>query len=310
MDTYMELTVYGDDSDTALDAAVLEIQRIDKLLSTGNAESEVSRLNTEKEGVLSEDVKYLLERSMEINKLSEGAFDITVYPVMEAWGFADSEFRVPDENELAVLLPYVDMSKLRYFRESGRLEMPQKVKLDFGGIGKGYTAQRITEIFAEYDIKGAMLNLGGNVQIYGSKPDRSMWKIAVKSPDNSLPYLGILSFDGFPCEAGSSKAIVTSGGYERYFEKDGITYHHIIDPRTGKPSDSGLVSVTVVCSDGTLADGLSTALFVLGHDKAVELWRGHKSDFDIILFDERGKLYVTAGIADSFTSELEYEIIY
>lgn len=310
MDTYMELTAYGADSEEALGRAVVEIQRIDGLLSTGIAESEVSRLNAEKEGALSEDLGYLLERSMEINEMSGGAFDITIYPVMEAWGFAGGEFRVPDDEELSKLLAYVDMSSLKYSRESGRLEMPRQVELDFGGIGKGYTAQCIADILSEYDIGGAMLNLGGNVQIYGSKPDGSEWKIAVKSPDGALPYLGILSFEGLSGGAGGSRAVVTSGGYERYFEKDGKIYHHIIDPRTGKPADSGLDSVTVVCGDGTLADGLSTAIFVMGYDRAVELWRGHKGEFELVLFDDQGKLYVTEGLEGSFVSEIEYEIIY
>lgn len=302
MDTYMELTAYGSGSEAALAAAELEIRRLDALLSTGNSTSEIARLNTEKSGVLSQDSCYLLERSIQINELTEGAFDITIYPVMEAWGFAGEEFRVPDDKELSELLQYVDMSVLEYSKETGELKMPQHTKLDFGGIGKGYTSQRVTELMREYDLEGVILNLGGNVQTFGEKPDKSDWKIAVKSPENSVPYLGILSV--------KDKAVVTSGGYERYFEEDGVAYHHIIDPRTGKPAQSGLMSVTVVCRDGTLADGLSTALYVLGRDKAVALWQQHSDEFDLILLDEQGKLYVTSGLENAFMSELEYEIIY
>ena len=105
------------------------------------------------------------------------------------------------------------------------------------------------------------------------------------------------------------KAVITSGNYERYFEENGVRYHHIISPRTGMPVQNGLVSVTIVCDDGTLADGLSTALFVMGKEDATEFWKAHHEMFDMILCDENGKLYVTEGIVENFSTELEYEVI-
>ena len=128
-----------------------------------------------------------------------------------------------------------------------------------------------------------------------------MWRIAIKSPYESIPYLGIVSI--------KEKAVITSGNYERYFEENGVRYHHIISPRTGMPVQNGLVSVTIVCDDGTLADGLSTALFVMGKEDATEFWKAHHEMFDMILCDENGKLYVTEGIVESFSTELEYEVI-
>lgn len=302
MDTYMELTAYGRNSEEAVEAAEQEIRRLEMLLSTGSDTSEVTILNQKKTGVLSVDSAYLLQRSMEIWESTCGAFDITIYPIMRAWGFTKKEYQVPSDEELESLLTYVGMEKLTYEEETKTIKLLGQSEIDFGGIAKGYTSARIAQIMEDYGIKSANLNLGGNVQTVGVKPDGSKWRIAVKSPDNSLPYLGVVSIE--------DQAVITSGGYERYFEEKGIRYHHIIDPKTGKPAQNGLVSVTIVCEDGTLADGLSTALYVLGKDEALAYWRAHSEEFDAVLYDETGMLYVTEGLEDSFTSELAYEILH
>ena len=149
-------------------------------------------------------------------------------------------------------------------------------------------------------IEHAIINLGGNVQVLGTKTDGSDWRVAIQNPDSESSYLGVLST--------ADKAVITSGGYERYFEQDGHVYHHIIDPQTGYPSESDLTSVTIVCSDGTTADALSTALFVMGLDGAKELYRSGSLDFEMILYDGI-KVYVAEGIADSFSTNMNTEII-
>lgn len=301
MDTYMELTAYGRNCEKAVEAAAKEIERLDALLSTGSETSEVTQINQNKSGTLSEDSAYLLQRSLEIYESTKGAFDITIYPVMEAWGFAGKKFRVPSDEELKGLLESVDASKLSYDKSENQLILPETVKIDFGGIAKGYTSARVVQIMEQYGIRSAKLNLGGNVQTVGSKTDGSAWRIAIKSPDESLPYLGIVSV--------VDKAVITSGGYERYFEENGEVYHHIIDPKTGKPAQNGLVSVTIVCEDGTLADGLSTALYILGKEEAIAYWRAHSDEFDAVLYDNTGMLSITEGLKNSFTSDLNYQII-
>lgn len=301
MDTYMDITAYGRNSEQAVAAAVEEIHRLDALFSTGNAQSEVAVLNQEKEGVLSEDYAYLLDCSMELFEKTDGIFDITIYPIMRAWGFTTKEYRVPTEDELTQLLSFVDTSKLVYDGEMKHLTLPQQTEIDFGGIAKGYTSTRVAQLMKEQGIESAILNLGGNVQTVGNKTDGSKWKIAIKSPYESIPYLGVLAID--------EKAVITSGGYERYFEENGETYHHIIDTRTGHPAQSGLVSVTIVCEDGTLADGLSTALYVMGKEDAITFWKAHSEEFDFVLCEEGSKLYVSEGLQDCFTSDLEYEFV-
>ena len=295
MDTYMELTAYGKNAEEAVETAKDEIERLDALLSTGNEKSEISQLNKNKKGKVSADTQYLLNRSLTIYEETDEAFDITIYPIMRAWGFTGEEYRIPSEEELQSLLQLVDASSLQYDASTQTLTLPEGVEIDFGGIAKGYTSQKVAQIMQEYDITSAILNLGGNVQLVGAKPDGSSWKVAIKSPDEQEEYLGVLS--------AQNKAIITSGGYERYFEENGRKYHHIIDPKTGMPAYNGLQSVTIVSEDGTLADGLSTALYVMGTETAVRFWQNHSDEFDVILYTDDGTLYVTEGIADTFTSE-------
>ena len=170
-----------------------------------------------------------------------------------------------------------------------------ELEIDFGGIAKGYTSGRIMDIFREHGITSGMVSLGGNVQVLGIKTDGSKWRVAVQNPEDTENYLGVLETQ--------DRAVITSGGYERYFEQDGKTYQHILDPKTGYPADSGLTSVTIVSADGTLADGLSTSLFVMGKEKAVAYWRAHSEEFDAILVEKDGTVSVTENIADQFTPD-------
>ena len=302
MDTYMTVTAYGAKAQEAVDEAEAEIQRLDELLSTGKEESEIAQLNQNKSATLSEDAGYLVERALELNKETDGAFDIAIYPVMEAWGFPTQNYQVPTADTLESLLKLADASQIIYDENSRKISFGREgMKIDLGGIAKGYTSSRIMDIYKENNISSGLVNLGGNVQALGTKPDGSKWRVAVQSPDDTEDYLGILSIE--------DKAVITSGGYERYFEQDGKTYHHIIDPKTGYPAENGLTSVTVVSEDGTLADVLSTSLFIMGKDKAIEFWRAHSDEFDIIMLTDEGKLYVTEGIQDDFSTEMEMEII-
>ena len=302
MDTYMTVTAYGNQAQKAVDKAEAEIERLDKLLSTGNEESEIAKLNQTGSATLSEDAGYLVERALELNKETEGAFDIAIYPVMEAWGFPTQNYQVPTADTLESLLKLADASQIIYDEDTRKISFGQEgMKIDLGGIAKGYTSSRIMDIYKANNISSGLVNLGGNVQALGTKTDGSKWRVAVQSPDDTEDYLGILSVE--------DKAVITSGGYERYFEQDGKTYHHIIDPKTGYPAENGLTSVTIVSKDGTLADGLSTSLFIMGKDKAIEFWKAHSDEFDTILLTDEGKLYVTEGIKDDFSTEMDMEII-
>ena len=302
MDTYMTVTAYGPNAETAVDQAKQEIERLDALLSTGAETSEVAQINANGGGTLSEDTTYLLERSLDLYDSTNGVFDIAIYPLMDAWGFTTGNYTVPSDETIENLLPLTDANDIIYDKDKLSISFAKDgMKIDFGGIAKGYTSGRIADIYRECGVTSGLINLGGNVQVVGTKTDGSKWRVAVQSPEAEDDYLGILST--------ADRAVITSGGYERYFEQDGVKYHHIIDPSTGHPANNGLVSVTIVSADGTLADGLSTSLFIMGKDKAAEYWRAHSDEFDTILEDEDGVLYVTEGIADDFTSDHETNII-
>lgn len=302
MDTYMTVTAFGSHAEEAVDQAVAEINRLDTLLSTGSADSEVSKINQGLETNLSEDTTYLLSRSLELYDSTDHVFNIAVYPLMEAWGFTSGNYRVPDQSTLDDLLTYTDVSKINFNQKAASVDFDMEgMKVDLGGIAKGYTSTRIMDIYKACGVTSGLVNLGGNVQVLGAKTDGSAWRIGIQDPQDSESYLGALSI--------VDKAVITSGGYERYFEQDGKTYHHIIDPATGYPAENGLISVTIVSADGTLADGLSTSLFIMGKDKAIDYWQAHSDEFDMILMDDARSMYVSEGIADGFVSDLDYEIV-
>lgn len=302
MDTYMTVTAFGSHAEEAVAQAVAEINRLDALLSTGSADSEVSKINQGLEKNLSEDTTYLLSRSLELYDSTDHVFNIAVYPLMEAWGFTSGNYRVPDQSTLDDLLTYTDVSKINFNQKDASVDFDMEgMKIDLGGIAKGYTSTKIMDIYKNCGVTSGLVNLGGNVQVLGTKTDGSAWRIGIQDPQNSESYLGALSV--------ADKAVITSGGYERYFEQDGKTYHHIIDPTTGYPAKNGLISVTIVSADGTLADGLSASLFIMGKDKAIAYWQAHSDEFDMILMDDVRGIYVSEGIADDFTSDLDYEVV-
>ena len=299
MDTYMTLTAYGENAEEAVEAGIEEIERLDDLLSTGTESSEVAQINASGGGEMSEDTAYLAERALEIWESTGGAFDITIYPVMDLWGFTTGDFAVPDEEELAQTLALVGAGSLEITEDedgTAVLSMAEGQEIDFGGIAKGYASSRVMEIFEEYGVESAIISLGGNVHVLGAKIDGSEWRVGIQDPDDEDGYLGALAV--------TDTAVITSGGYERYFEDEetGEIYHHIIDPSTGYSADSGLISVTIVSADSTLADGLSTALFVMGTEEAVAYCEEHCTEygFDAFLETEDGDFYITDNLEDAF----------
>ena len=302
MDTYMTLTAYGEHAQEAVDKAAERVEALDALLSTGNENSEIYQLNQNGEATLSEEGGYLVERALELYKKTEGAFDIAIYPVMQSWGFPTQDYHVPDDDTLKEKLALADASKVNYDKDTRKIFFDQDgMEIDLGGIAKGYTSSQIMQIYQDCGVTSGLVNLGGNVQALGCKTDGSKWRVAIQSPDDTEEYLGILEIE--------DQAVITSGGYERYFEEDGVTYHHIIDPAIGYPADSGLISVTIVSDDGTLADGLSTSLFIMGEEKAAQFWRENSDEFEAIMETSDGELYVTEGIADSLTTDMDVTVI-
>ncbi len=319
---YMSLRAYGQHGEDALGKGEAEIRRLDDLLSTGNPASDTASVNAAGGGTLSEDSAYLTEMSLDLFERTDGAFDISVYPLMELWGFTtqfgngpdtaektdkmEEQVReAPSEEEIARVRELVDASKITFDSVSKEITLPEGMQIDFGGIAKGYTSQRIADIFRENGVTSALIDLGGNIQTVGGKPDGSEWKVALNDR-NKGTCLGVVRV--------RDMAVISSGGYERNFKTpDGTAYHHIIDPKTGHPADNGFSadgSVSIVCADGTMADALSTALYVMGPQKAIAYWKEHSDDFDFVLMTDDDKMYVSEGLEDRFSSDnYKYEIV-
>ena len=293
MDTVMTAAVYG--SADALDAVEAETYRLDALFAAQKDDSEIAAVNDGAE-IVSEETAALLRRALEIAAETNGAYDPTVYPLMQAWGFTDGNYRVPADAELDALLQTTGWTEVSV--DGTTASLPEGFALDLGGIGKGYAAGRCKEILKAHGVTSALLSLGGNVSALGSKPDGTAWTVAIENPDGGA-YLGTVQI--------TDQCVVTSGGYQRYFEQDGVRYWHILDPETGKPARSGMRSVTIVSADDTLADALSTALFVMGPERAEEFWRVHRAEFGAVWLTEDGRLFVTEGL--TLTTEREYEVV-
>ena len=314
MDTYMEFTAYGKNSEKAVDAAIEEVQKLDAMLSAENSKSEVYALNEQGNLQATDDLAELILRGKEIYQETDGLFDDTIYPVMKLWGFPTGNYHVPTAAEVQKKLALVDGNKVeiqtRDSDEKGR-DSKEKAKfvtlgadqqIDFGVIAKGYTGQKLAELFQEYGVSSALVSLGGNIQAIGTKPDGSSWKVGIRDPKGGQQdYIGVLSVE--------NQAVVTSGGYERYFEEDGKTYIHIINPRTGYPADGDLLSVTIVSRDGTLADGMSTALYIMGYEKACQFWRQRREEFNVILVTDDGKIHISENLKENFQTECDLEMI-
>lgn len=221
---------------------------------------------------------------------TDGALEPTIYPVLTAWGFTTEENRVPSDAEIKELLKNVGYERIRL--ENMNVQMDRDMMLDLGSVGKGYAGDLAAQVLKDNGITSALLDLGGNIQAVGSKPDGSQWRLGLRDPFSDGT-LGVLEI--------SNQAVVTSGAYERYFiGEDGTRYGHIINPATGYPAESGLASATVIAQEGKLCDALSTSLYVMGAERAINYWRQHQN-FDMILITDDGKIYLTDGIAGSFT---------
>ncbi len=292
MNTYMTFTAYGEDAAAALEKAAVRIQEVEALWSVTDEESEIYRANHSggQTVSVSDETAKLISFALEMAQKTDGALDPTIYPVLAAWGFTTDSKQVPSDEQLDELLRNVDYSRILLEGES--LTVPEGMELDMGAVGKGYAADLATEILLEHNVSSAIISLGGNIQAVGSRPDGSDWRIGIRAPweDGNLGVLEI-----------SDAAVVTSGGYENYFEtQDGDIYWHILDPSTGRPADSGLQAVTIIGKEGRLCDALSTALFVMGAERAEEYWR-ENGGFDMLLVTYQNEIIITEGIADSFS---------
>lgn len=294
MDTVVSETLYtsGADINTQIGEKLREMETT--LLSWTEENSQISQLNNAegKTMEVSDDLVADLEKIRQLSQDSDGVFDPTLGKIIRLWNIDGENPHVPDQSEIDTLLPEVGYEKIQV--DGNNVTLLDGCTLDLGAVGKGMGCDQIMDYLqTQPDVVGMILNLGGSsVMTYGEKPDGSSWKVALTDPhDTEGDYLGAITLD-------ANQFLSTSGDYEKYFIEDGIRYHHILDPKTGYPVQNGLTSVTIVCDQGYLADGLSTACFVLGLDAAKPLLE--KYDAEAVFVDEDKNVYVTSGLMDKF----------
>lgn len=305
MDTYMTMTAYGEHAESALNQAEERVTNLEKMWSVTDENSEIYAVGHSGGNPVqvSDETAELLDFSLEISDLTNGALDCTMYPILAEWGFTTSDYKIPTDEKISQLLENTGYEKVEL--DGNFVVIPDDMQIDLGAVGKGYTGDLIVDMLQENGVDSALLDLGGNIQTIGTKPDGTEWKLGLRSPfdEGSFATLEV-----------SDCAVITSGGYERYFVgDDGETYWHILDPETGRPAHSGLVSVTIVGKEGRLCDALSTSLFVMGLDKAAELWK-QRDDFEMVLVTDDGEIYLTEGIENRFSlnpmyGDLQVEVI-
>ncbi len=290
MGTVVEITL-REDAPEAASAAFDEIARLEAIFTTYRKDSELSRINAAApEPVrVSPEVAEAVELAFRVCELTDGAFDPTVGPLVRLWNFSEGG-RVPRKEELEQALAFVGCHNIRLDKDAMTVALSRKgVSLDLGGIAKGYIVDKALEVLKERGIEWAIINAGGDVTFYSVDPSER-FRVGIRHPDRADGLLGTILV--------GSGSVATSGDYERYFIKDGVRYHHILDPRTGMPA-RGLRSVTVVSKEAYLADALATAIFVMGKDKGLELAEKMEG-LDALVVDEAGGVYTTSGLEGVF----------
>jgi len=304
MGTVMAHKAFGLYAEDSLGAVCREVTRIEGLLSRFLPDSDISRVNGSA-GVKSEKVSLetydVLSKAVESSRCFPGCFDVTIGPLVALWKIGKGSLAQPDDASIKQVLPLVNYrdlildptemtAGLRYGGQS----------VDLGGIGKGFAGDKILEVLKRFGISSAYSNLGGNVVTLGAKPDGSPWHIGIQHPRQEDSVIGSVSV--------VNQTVVTSGDYQRYFTDDqGKRHHHILDPTTGYPAESGLISVSIVTEESFAADTLSTVLFVAGMEKGLEFLRGFPRT-EAILVDSNLQVYVTQGLRYRFQAAKGVEV--
>ena len=276
MGTIVSVTLYESDDDK-IDDIFSYIYSLDSMISRYNEKSYIAMINSNA-GIspvtVPDEVYELMKVSLEMAKETDGLFNPAIGPLSSLWGFGTEDARVPSSDEIESVLPLLDWRKIKLSDDDNSVFLENEgMAIDLGAVGKGWAADMIDSYLDELCVEHALVNLGGNVLLHGGKADGSAWRVGIRDPENlSSSYASVAIEDG---------TVITSGGYQRYIEKDGEVYHHILNPETGYPFQTDILSATVIGDSGTLSDMLSTVIFASGSDKAEEI--ADKHDVSIIL---------------------------
>ena len=307
--TVVRISVYGQDRrslDKAADDALERgVTRLENEFSVNIASSEISRINSASRGGrqitvggVPYDTGYLVGRALEIARETGGAFDPTVYPIVKLWGIGTDHARVPSDAQIADARSRIGFGDVTVLKTNDTYEIKigsqsrRQMALDLGGIAKGYVADVLAEMLRKDGIKCALIDLGGNIYVIGEAPQGRPLKLGIQHPHKPRgEYFGTVDVE--------DTSVVTSGPYERFFVKNGVRYHHIFDPQTGRPAKSDLESVTIVSRVSANADAICTALFVMGFDKSAAFLAKHR-DIQALLVRSDRTVFVTKGLESVF----------
>lgn len=293
MGTVITVKAYGRHTSEGVENAVSAVKNLDSLISKTNDNSDISKINADSSADVNEKTVSVINKTLDVCKDSAGALDITVGNLSEMWDIGGDNQKVPTDEEIQRGLSFVGYKNIKI--SGNNVSVPAGVHLDLGASGKGAGAdEAVSALRNTKGVSGAVVSVGGTVGVFGKNPNSDHWGVGVRKPErDNTGYIAVIKLykDSF---------VSTSGSYEKYFESGGKTYHHILSPFTGYPAESGLKSVTVVTYDsGVYADSLSTACFVLGYEKSLELLEKYSADAFFIMDD--GSVKMTDGIKDNVT---------
>ncbi len=278
------------------DEIFARLKKIEDAMSANKDGTEIAAINSGAGGPpvkVSPDTFYVIKKALEYATLTAGAFDPTVGPLVKLWDIGGDNARIPQKQEIVAALKLMDYRIVQMDSTSSTVRLPQKgMRLDLGAIAKGYAADEVSRILENHKVQAAVVDLGGNVLVYGKKKDGSPWRVGIQDPRSTRgEYLGLVT--------GSAMTVVTSGIYERYFIENGVRYHHILDTKTGYPASTGLVSVSIITTKSIDADGLSTSLFALGMEKGLAFIKNMPGVF-VVFVDDKDRVFLSPGTEKLF----------
>lgn len=293
MDTIVSIKAYGQNAEQAVHKAIGAIEEVDKLANPYDMSSEISRIN-QAAGVspvqVSDLTFGLINEALQIARATGGAFDPTVGPLVNLWNIGNGD-HLPTKEEISRQLDLIDFDKVRMDFNSKQIMLEREgMSLNLGGVAKGYAVRNAVKSLKDSGVSSALVSAGGNVYAIGTRPDGKPWRIAIKHPRNLETVLGYLEL--------KDRAMDTSGDYYRYFEKDGVRYHHLLDPHTGYPA-RGLVSATIVSDDPVEADSLATAVFIMGPERGMEFIENTEG-LEGVLVTEEMEILLSSGLKHAF----------
>lgn len=298
--TTISVTTYGDVPAALFDAVFARVREIEERMSTSEEDYTTTELMAVNDAAgrapvrVSEDTFEVVQQAIQYSRTTNGAFDLSVQPLVSLWGIGTEWAAVPDEEAVVRAVSAVDYRDVQLAPDTRSIYLPEPdMGIDVGGIAKGYAADEAGRILRDAGVTSALLDFGGNILTVGAKPDGSAWRIGIQAPDATRgSYIGIAEV--------VDRAVVTSGTYERYFVEDGVRYHHILDTDTGYPVRNELDSVTIVTEVSMRADALSTALFAMGLDRGLE-FAEETRDVEAFFVTTEGVVHMSSGMDTYFS---------